>query len=104
MPYGIWKFIILDLKELESLIVVRSCSEGCEEEGWGTKEVEGKLEEARTQFLGFWEQLVWYGDGDDEELDSDDGGPDDEVKRLKEWKIPRVEVLELEELVARCWV
>ncbi|KAF8864828.1 hypothetical protein BDZ45DRAFT_797100 [Acephala macrosclerotiorum] len=105
MPHGIWKFIILDLKKLESLIMVRSC--GCEEEHWGVKDVEGSLMAAKNQFMEFWEQMMGYG-GDDSigegKDDEEEGSPGEEVKRLKEWRMPRVEVLELEELVARCWV
>ncbi|KUJ23087.1 uncharacterized protein LY89DRAFT_679901 [Mollisia scopiformis] len=95
IPYGIWKFVICDLRILETLIVVRSCG-NCEEEKWGVDQVEGKLEQARRRFLDFWEGMR---DGDDEE-----GGVAQEIERLSGWKMPFVEVLELEELVARCWV
>ena len=82
------------------MTIVRSC--GCEEEDWKAKDVERKFAEAMNQFMEFWEQMM--GSGECSEESEEEGGPSDEVKGLKKWVMPRVEVLDLEELVVRCWV
>ncbi|KAE8453440.1 hypothetical protein EG329_010301 [Mollisiaceae sp. DMI_Dod_QoI] len=107
MPNGVWKFILYDLRVLERVFVVRS-SDGCQEEmegeekKWEVGDVERKLLEARGLYVEFWEGMAGY--GDEEEGEDGEGGAWEEVARLKSWMLPSIDVLELEELVARCWV
>lgn len=84
MPYSIWKLVISDLRQLEELVVVRH--EGVN--GWGKREVELALQEAKNRFAGYLESC-W--------------GDDCEKEEIQAWKLPEVRVISFAELVGECW-
>jgi hypothetical protein len=83
MPYSIWKLVVSDLRELETLYVVQK-----DGKGWGKVEVDMALREAKDRF-GDYLECAW--------------GDEASVEEIEAWKLPEVRIVRFEDLVSCCW-